>query len=117
MLALVANAIVLSVQDRVREHAILQTLGYRGGLIARMIVAEGSLLGLLGGAAGTLAAAALLQWKSYSLSTEGLSIQISLGAGVVVLGLLISGALGVVAGLVPAWRASRQEITASFRAV
>jgi putative ABC transport system permease protein len=117
VLALVGNAIVLSVQDRVREHAILQTLGFRGGLIARLIVAEGSLLGLLGGAVGTLAAAALLRWKSYSLSTEGLSIEITLGAGVLMTGLLISAALGVAAGLVPAWRASRQEITASFRAV
>lgn len=117
VLALVGNAIVLSVQDRVREHAILQTLGYRGGLIARLIVAEGSLLGLMGGALGTLAAAALLRWNSYSLSTEGLSIEINLDAGVLLTGLLISAALGVVAGLVPAWRASRQEITASFRAV
>jgi putative ABC transport system permease protein len=117
VLALVGNAIVLSVQDRVREHAILQTLGFRGGLIARLIVAESSLLGLLGGAAGSLGAAALLRWNSYSLSTEGLSIEIGLGAGVLMTGLLISAALGVVAGLVPAWRASRQEITASFRAV
>ena len=51
VLALVGNAIVLSVQDRVREHAVLQTLGYTGGLIARLIVAEGMLVGLLGGPA------------------------------------------------------------------
>jgi putative ABC transport system permease protein len=117
VLALVGNAIVLSVQDRVREHAILQTLGYRSSLIARLIVSEGALLGILGGVLGTAAAAALLRWKSYSLSTEGLSIEISLGASVLLLGLLLSASLGVVAGLVPAWRASRQEITASFRAV
>ena len=67
--------------------------------------------------AGTLAAFALLRWKSYSLSTEGLSIEISLEVGVLVLGLVISAGLGVVAGLIPAWRASRQEITQSFRAV
>jgi putative ABC transport system permease protein len=41
VLALVGNAIVLSVQDRIREHAVLQTLGYRGSLVARLIVAEG----------------------------------------------------------------------------
>jgi putative ABC transport system permease protein len=117
VLALVGNAIVLSVQDRVREHAILQTLGYRSTLIAKMIVAESSVLALLGGTLGTLGAAALLRWKSYSLSTEGLSIGISLDTHVLALGLLLSVLLGVAAGLVPAWRASRQEITASFRAV
>ena len=117
VLALVANAIVLSVQDRIREHAILQTLGYRSSLIARLIVSEGALLGLLGGAVGTVGAAALLRWNSYSLSTEGLSIEIDLATSAVVSGLILSALLGVVAGLVPAWRASRQEITASFRAV
>jgi putative ABC transport system permease protein len=117
VLALVGNAIVLSVRDRVREHAILQTLGYGGALVARMIVAESSVLALLGGAVGTLGAAALLRWKSYSLSTEGLSIGVSLDASVVALGLLLSLVLGVTAALVPAWRASRQEITTSFRAV
>lgn len=49
VLALVANAIVLSVQDRIKEHAVLQTLGFRSGLIARLIVSEGMLIGLLGG--------------------------------------------------------------------
>jgi hypothetical protein len=34
VLALVANSIVLGVQSRVSEHAVLQTLGYSGRLIA-----------------------------------------------------------------------------------
>jgi ABC-type antimicrobial peptide transport system permease subunit len=32
-------------------------------------------------------------------------------------GLVVSIVLGVVAGLVPAWQASRREITTAFRAV
>jgi putative ABC transport system permease protein len=117
VLALVGNAIVLSVQDRVREHAVLQTLGFTGGLIARLIVAEGALLGLLGGTLGTIAALLLVRYGNYSLSTEGLSIHARMGGGVLVTGLVMSAALGILAGLVPAWQASRREITASFRAV
>jgi putative ABC transport system permease protein len=117
VLALVGNAIVLSVQDRVREHAVLQTLGYTGGLIARLIVTEGALLGLLGGVAGTVAALAVVKYGNYSLSTEGLSIHARMGAGVLLTGLVLSALLGVLAGLVPAWQASRREITESFRAV
>ena len=117
VLALVGNAIVLSVQDRVREHAVLQTLGYTGSLIARLIVIEGSVLGLIGGVLGTLGAMALVKFGHLSLSTEGLSIQMSAGAGVVVAGLLIAIALGAVASLLPAVQASRREITACFRAV
>ena len=117
VLALVGNAIVLSVQDRVREHAVLQTLGYTGGLIARLIVTEGALLGFAGGLVGTVAALALTRFGNYSLSSEGLSIQATMGAGVLVTGLMLSAALGIVAGLVPAWQASRRQITEAFRAV
>jgi putative ABC transport system permease protein len=117
VLALVGNAIVLSVQDRIREHAVLQTLGFDGGLIARLIVAEGALVGLLGGALGTLAALAVIRWGAFSITAEGLSVPVLASGWVVVIGLLLSAALGVVAGLVPAWQASRREITQCFRAV
>ncbi|MCL4212015.1 MAG: ABC transporter permease, partial [Phycisphaerales bacterium] len=62
VLGLVANATILSVQDRIKEHAILQTLGFRGGLIARLIVTEGLLLSMLGGLLGAGAAGAVLHW-------------------------------------------------------
>ena len=117
VLALVANAIVLSVQDRRREHAVFQTLGFTSGLLARLIVTEGALLGLIGGALGTATAFAIVRWGHYSLSTEGLSIQAVMGAGVVATGLLMAALLGILAGLVPAWQVSRREITESFRAV
>jgi len=117
VLALVANAIVLSVQDRIREHAVLQTLGFRSGLIARMIVSEGMLIGLLGGTIGTLLALAVVHFGRFSLSQDGLSISVSADWSVLIRGLLISAGVGVVAGLVPAWRAGRREIASCFRAV
>jgi len=109
--------LVLSVQDRVKEHAILQTLGFKGSLIGRLIIAEGILVGLLGGGIGTLGAVGILYWKQLSLSVDGLSIPISAETTLLVTGLGISLALGVVAGLVPAWQASRHEIASCFRAV
>ncbi len=117
VLALVANAIVLSVQDRIREHAVLQTLGFNGRLIAMLIVSEGVLLGLIGGLTGVGAALAVLHWGQFSISSEGLSIQMSAGVNVIVTGLIVSAALGMLAGLVPAVQASRREITSCFRAV
>ncbi len=117
VLALVANAIVLGVQDRVREHAVMQTLGFRGGLIARLIIAEGVVLGVLGGAAGTALAAAFLAWGRFSLSTEGLSIHVSPDLRTSAIGLAIAAGVGVVAGLVPALQAGRREIAQGFRAV
>lgn len=117
VLALVANAIVLSVQHRIKEHAVLQTLGYPGGLIGRLIVAEGLLLGLLGGLAGAAAAHLFMRASLLSLSVEGLTMTISTTPAIVLIGLAISAALGVLAGIVPAIQASRREIAQCFRAV
>lgn len=117
VLALVANTVILSVQDRVREHAVLQTLGFKGGLIARLIILEGLVLSILGGLVGTGIALAVLHWGQFSLSNEGLSINFEAGPRILISGLLVSVVLGVLAGLVPAWQASRREIVASFRAV
>jgi putative ABC transport system permease protein len=117
VLALIGNAIVLSVQDRVREHAILQTLGYRGGLIARLIVGEGLVLSLAGGGVGCAIAFGILHWGNFALSVDGLSIPVLAGPSVFVGGLLTAALLGIVAGLVPAWQATRQAIVASLRAV
>jgi putative ABC transport system permease protein len=117
VLGLVGNAIVLAVMDRVREHAILQTLGYKGGLIARLILTESVLLSLAGGVLGSLIAALFLRWGRFSLSVEGISISVGTEPVVFVTGLLIAVILGALAGLFPAWQASRRPIAECFRAV
>jgi len=115
--ALVFNAIVLSVRDRIKDHAIMQTLGYRGTLIAQLIVAESLMLSLSGGLIGILAGMLVTSWGQFSLSVEGFSINVQGGAGTVALGLLLSALTGILAGLVPAWQASKREIADCFRAV
>jgi putative ABC transport system permease protein len=117
VLALIGNAIVLSVQGRVAEHAVLQTLGYSSALIAILIVAEGVLQALVGGVLGAAAAVVLADVGSFALSVEGQSIPITAGAGLLLSGVLVCAALGVAAGLVPAVQASTRQIAECFRAV
>jgi putative ABC transport system permease protein len=117
VLALIGNAIVLSVQGRVADHAVLQTLGYPSPLIAVLIVAEGVLLALAGGGLGAAAAIVLADVGSFALSVEGQSIPITAGAGLLLSGVLVCAALGVAAGLVPAVQASTRQIAECFRAV
>lgn len=117
VLALIGNSIVLSVQSRIAEHAVLQTLGYSGRLVAALIVAEGVALALAGGLLGGAGAVAVAKWGSFALSVEGQTIPIVANAGLLATGLAVCAALGVVAGLAPAFQASRQEISACFRTV
>ena len=117
VLALVGNAIVLSVQDRVKEHAILQTLGYQSALIGRLIVTEAAVLGMLGGLLGASAALLTIRMTRLSLSVDGLSIPIEAGPVLLSMGMALSIVLGVAAGLVPAVQAARRPIASCFRAV
>lgn len=117
VLTLIGNAIVLSVQGRIAELAVLQTLGFSGQLVGALIVAEGALLALMGGALGAAAALAVTSFGSFALSVEGQSIPITADPSLLVSGLLICAALGMLAGLIPAIQASRREIAACFRTV
>ncbi|MFZ2873432.1 MAG: ABC transporter permease [Phycisphaerales bacterium] len=117
VLTLVANAIVLSVHDRIKEHAVLQAIGFRPGLIARMILGEGLLLGVVGGGAGAGLAVGLIRTSAPSLSQEGMSIAVGASWSLLGVGLAVSAGVGIVAGLVPAWLAGHREIASSFRAV
>ena len=115
--ALVANAIVLSMRDRIRDHAVLQTLGYTGALIGWMVLLEGAILGVIGGAIGTVAAWSFTWFGRFSMTMEGMNVEISSDPLVMALGIGLALLLGTLAGVVPAWRVSRREIAHSFRAV
>jgi putative ABC transport system permease protein len=116
VLALVANSIVLGVQSRVSEHAVLQTLGYSGRLVAALIVAEGVVLAVIGGTIGAAFAVGVAHFGSFALSVEGTSMPVTADAQLLFTGLVVCGVIGVLAGLVPAWQASQREIAECFRA-
>jgi putative ABC transport system permease protein len=117
VLALVGNAIVLSVQDRIREHAIWQTLGFKGHQILRLIVSEGLLLSVTGAVIGCAAALAALTYSALALSVDGISIPVQATPATFGWGVAIAAGVGVVAGLFPALQASRRDIVSCFRAV
>lgn len=115
VLALVANTTLLAVRARVQEHAVLRTIGFGDAALGWLVVVEGMALALAGGAVGALSAVFALGASGLSLASEGLSIVFTPSTEVIVISLLIALALGLIAGLVPAWRAVHRPITASLR--
>ncbi len=112
---LVANALLLIVRGRVRETAILQTVGFSRPRVFQVVVAEGLVLGLAGGAAGILGATAFFHWQALTFGNEGLTLAIQSSPAVVVQGLLAALALALLAALYPAWVATRRPIVAALR--
>lgn len=113
--ALIANSIVLSVRDRVRDHAVLQTLGFTGGLIAWMVLLEALILGVAGGVLGAGTAYVAIRMARLNFTMEGVSIDVAAQHSVALLGVLLAAALGLVAGAIPAWMAGRRPIAQGFR--
>lgn len=116
VLTLVGTTTVMAVQDRVREHALLQTLGFSGRLLFFLIVAESLLVTLAGGIVGLAAAILLLNWTDLSVGTEGVVIAFAATPSLALVGLATTAVVGIAAGLVPAWQASRADIVTSLRA-
>lgn len=115
VLALVATTTLMSVQDRVREHGVLQTLGLSWRSIFLLVLIESLALSLLGGVLGTVAAMLVLQYSSLALGAEAVTIAFSASYRLVAWGLGVAAVTGVLAGLLPAWHASRAEIVPSLR--
>ncbi|MCH7229079.1 ABC transporter permease [Haloferula sp. A504] len=113
--ALVANALLLVVRGRVKENAVLRTLGYPGRAIATLVVSEGGMLGLVGGLAGVIGAAAFLRWQSFTMGNEGLALSVQPDLVVVFTGVASGLLLGILASLWPAIQAIRQPIVRSLR--
>jgi putative ABC transport system permease protein len=117
VLALVATTTVMAVQDRVREHALLQTLGFSPPRLFALVLAEGLLVSLAGGLLGVGLALGVLAWNTPALGAEGVTIAFAASPGLALSGLAVTAAVGVAAGLVPAWQAARAEIVQSLRYV
>lgn len=117
VLALIANAIILAMRDRIRDQAVLQTLGYTGGLLAWMVLLEGAILGFAGGVIGGAASTSLIAIGRFSMSMEGVNVEIVNDPRLALLGACIAILLGLLAGAVPALRAARSEITEGLRAI
>jgi len=115
--ALIANAIMLAMRDRIRDHAIMQTLGWTGSLIGWMVLVEAAMLGLFGGLLGAFGAWLTIQYGRFAMTMEGASFEISTSAWTAVIGTGLALTLGVLAGMTPAIHLSRRSIASSFGVV
>ena len=115
VLAMVATTTVMSVQDRIKEHAVLQTIGYSGAKVFQIVIAESSFLSLVGGLVGVAAAMLVLQWSSLAVGASAVTIAFKPSLQLAITGVLVSGVTGLLAGIFPAIQAARTEIVKGLR--
>lgn len=115
VIALVGNSILLIVRGRVKENAVLRTLGYPGRAILFLVMSEGGLLGLLGGFLGTALATGFLRWQSLTLGSEGMTLAVRPDLITAAYAIGAAFILALVASIYPAIQAIRQPIVRSLR--
>ncbi|RUQ34248.1 ABC transporter permease, partial [Micrococcus sp. HSID17245] len=105
-----STAMYLSVQSCTAEIALRRAIGSGRGLIARLFLLEGALIGLAGGAvgaaAGTAAVLAVAHARGWAAVLPTTAAPLSLALGLTA---------GVVSALYPAWVASRQRPADALR--
>ena len=110
VLSLVATTTVMSVQDRIKEYAVLQTIGVRPMRAMRLVLAESSILCLVGGIVGTALALVALGIGGFAIGAEGATIAFRPSLNLFVSGTAVSMLVGVIAGIAPAVQAATVPI-------
>ncbi|REJ65012.1 MAG: ABC transporter permease [Planctomycetota bacterium] len=115
VLALVATTTVMSVQDRIKEHGVLQTIGLRPNRIFRLIVSESTLLSTAGGLLGIGAGLVFLSFTGLAVAAEGVTISFRPSMDLAITGAIVSVVVGVLAGIIPGIQAARTKIVTALR--
>jgi ABC-type antimicrobial peptide transport system permease subunit len=109
------NTMYGAVVGRVRELAMLQTLGFSRRAIALSILQEGTLLAAGGSLLAAAAALALVQGAAVQFTMGAFALR--LDGGALAIGLLTGLLIGVLGSLPPAWRALRMPVVDGLKAI
>jgi len=110
-----ANMLLARGTARAREFAIRRSLGATRGTLIRQSLVECLLISLLGGAAGVLAGVAAANAMAVYLPANLRPEEISLDPRILLFTVAVSVAAGMIFGLLPAFRVSREDPKTSLQ--
>ena len=108
----IMNIMLASISERVREIGIRKAVGAAGIDIFTQIIVESMVIALLGGLLGLVFSRVVVFAISYATPTDNPPI-ITLGA--MAFAFAFSAVVGIVAGLIPALKASRMHVIQALR--
>jgi putative ABC transport system permease protein len=114
ILLVTGNTMAQAVRERTGELGVLKAIGFTNGQVLSLVLAESCLLTVLGGAVGLG-----LAWLFISRGdpTHGILPLFALPHRDLLFGALISIALGVITGIIPALQAMRLRVADALRRI
>ncbi|MFC7028967.1 ABC transporter permease [Halomicroarcula sp. GCM10025710] len=109
----IANTLLMSVIEREGEIGVLRAVGYTRGAVVRMLVAEATILGIIGGVIGVPIALGIGAVINVFLVGDPLAFTRA-GLQYVGIGCLFGIATALVAGVYPAWKAANKRPAEAF---
>ena len=112
------NTMYAIVASRTREIGTLRALGFSRFSILSSFVMESLFLALLAGAVGCLLAFPMNGFSTGTAQTQSFSeiaFSFRITPAIIATGMIFAGLMGLIGGLLPAWRASRMPITSALR--
>ena len=106
----IMNIMLVAVTERTKEIGIRKSLGARQADILKQFLAESATLSLIGGMIGL----GIAKLVGFAISAAFIQTRIPIWAIIVAIG--VSGGVGIVAGLFPAWKAARLDPIEALRA-
>jgi putative ABC transport system permease protein len=117
VIMLAAITMSMSARERVTEIAVLKAIGFPKPLVVAIMLSEFMLLTLLGGLAGTLAAKGIFRFADMTKLTAGAVRGFAITGPIIANCTLIAAAIGLIAGGLPALRASNLSVVEGLRRV
>lgn len=119
----IGNTMMMSVMERTGEIGTMMALGIRRSAVLNQFLAEGALIGVLGGLLGVLLAGMIgvavdamqIEMPPPPSLTRGYQARILLTPAIAAEALGIAVVTTMLASLYPAWKASRMEIVDALR--
>ena len=106
ILLVTANTAAMAIRERVKEIAIMKTVGFRRRMILALLLTEAAGIALVGGLLGSVGARVFFRSRNFLVTQETVG-----------LALAIAVAIGVISAAIPAYRASRITVAEALRRV
>jgi putative ABC transport system permease protein len=115
ILGVLANTMAMNARERLGEYAALKTMGFRARHLAGLIMGESLMLSLVGGLLGLALSFPAVGVFPPEVTQYFPGLEVSRMTALI--GMAVALAVGVLAGIIPAWQATRVQIATALRKV